>query len=545
MSLTTLRVTAPAEVLSAETLAAIPTEVLAGWLATRRWYAAKGAVPRRAQITRVVPLPWEQGHFAIAELVTESDAGTARWQLPLAVVADANQEGALLQVDVAGTPAALVDATTDSTFLRRLADTFAQHTDDPTRFGASVSHDDVTWAVETLGHEAFVVPVDASIRVASVEQSNTSVLFGDRAILKLFRRLEAGEHPDVEVTRFLTGPAGFPHTPTLLGTIRFDEGASSTIVGMLQEYLPDSVDAWRWTLSEAASYFGGGGRGVSGVGSGGKATPNAPRSTPNPYTAAAERLGVVTRAMHEALASDAAESDPAFAPEPAEIDDVERWAEGTRTEVREALDLLERQLAAGHVPKERAAEARALAGRRDAFLAEIDELEDAIAEDAGSLVRHHGDYHLGQVLRTKGGDFVVIDFEGEPSRPLTARRRKHSALRDVAGMLRSFAYAAATLATEAGAALAPAERETRAGRWEREARDAFLRGYLRAPVPIGAEAPTIQDEEPGFLPEDPENVKRLITLFELEKVFYELVYELNNRPTWLWIPLRGASRLLA
>jgi maltose alpha-D-glucosyltransferase/alpha-amylase len=133
-------------------------------------------------------------------------------------------------------------------------------------------------------------------------------------------------------------------------------------------------------------------------------------------------------------------------------------------------------------------------------------------------IRHHGDYHLGQVLRTPAGEFMIIDFEGEPSKPLAERRRKHSALRDVAGMLRSFAYA--------GAALAGGGRGAEGGDWERKVRAAFLEGYLRGPPP-------------AFLPRDATNVEHLITLFETEKVFYELAYELNNRPDWLWIPMRA------
>jgi len=146
----------------------------------------------------------------------------------------------------------------------------------------------------------------------------------------------------------------------------------------------------------------------------------------------------------------------------------------------------------------------------------------------GRRIRHHGDYHLGQVLQAADGEFMVIDFEGEPARPLAERRAKHSALRDVAGMMRSFAYAAATCAEEARPELGDTDARTRARRWERELRDAFMRGYL----PEGR-------EHPPFLPQARARLDVLLTLFETEKVLYELTYELNNRPTWLWIPLRG------
>jgi trehalose synthase-fused probable maltokinase len=146
------------------------------------------------------------------------------------------------------------------------------------------------------------------------------------------------------------------------------------------------------------------------------------------------------------------------------------------------------------------------------------------------LIRHHGDYHLGQVLRTEDGDFQIIDFEGEPARPLAERRERSSALRDVAGMLRSFAYAAATLAAEQQSSGEVAAR--RASEWERGARDAFLDGYQG-----GGNC--------AYLPSTPRKVDAVRELFETEKVFYELSYELNNRPAWVWIPLAGISALRA
>ncbi|HYD54962.1 MAG TPA: hypothetical protein VEA99_20165, partial [Gemmatimonadaceae bacterium] len=498
----------------------------------------------------------DDGAWAVAEVVTEGDTGRARWQVPLAALGPRPEAPlALLQLDD-GIEAFLVDATTDPRFLRHLADSFAQ-TIEPGRHGASVTAGGATWSVETLGTESFIVPPDARVRVASGEQSNTSILIGDVAILKLFRRLEAGEHPDVEVTRFLTTEAAFAHTPTLLGVIHLAApGEPPTVLGMLQEFLPNSVDAWRWTLET--------GRGAGGAGRASQAAradappdddvvpvdagaPRAPRPAPRAsYAPAAERLGVVTRAMHEAFAGPAARARPAFAPERVTTGEVRRWAERVEGQVRDAIALLERQLAAGTVDGAMRAEAEALVARRDAHLALVAELAEAVASDAGCLIRHHGDYHLGQVLRTAGGDFMIIDFEGEPTRPLADRRRKQSALRDVAGMLRSFAYAAATLATEAGNALSDGERRAWAARWEQEARAAFVRGYERGPVAMTtADTDDTDDDGAGFLPRHAEDVRRLTMLFEIEKVFYELAYELNNRPAWAWIPMQGIARLEA
>jgi predicted trehalose synthase len=509
----TVRIDSPRSALSAAVLAQLAGAPLIEFLKPRRWYGAKAGAPRGARIADVVPLPWEDGRFAIARLEVESERGVRSYQLPLAF-RDANQsapddtkpKAVLARVAWSGGEGTIHDATEEPRFLRHLADTLAK--------GESFGGDGTRWVVEPLGATPLVVPEHTPIRVGSAEQSNTSIIFGGEAILKLFRRLEPGEHPDVEVTRFLTLDAHFKHTPTLLGVVRF-EGPSGerTVAGMLQELVPQARDAWADALERGAPYF------------------RAPREkeAPHGFDADAEKLGTITR--------------DAFAPEPATHDDVERWADGARRWIDEALSLLERQLAAGTVPKERVAEAQILAKRREHYRNWLDELVAEVGDDAGFRIRVHGDYHLGQVLRTASDDFMIIDFEGEPARSLEERREKGSPLRDVAGMLRSFAYAAATLMTEQGAKSDIATREIRGGRWEKAARDAFLHGYLGGVV-ARAQPEGSEHDEPGILPEEPDNVTRLLALFETEKVFYELAYELNNRPDWAWIPMRGISKLL-
>jgi maltose alpha-D-glucosyltransferase/alpha-amylase len=213
--------------------------------------------------------------------------------------------------------------------------------------------------------------------------------------------------------------------------------------------------------------------------------------------------------------------------------DIARWASGTRSESERVLALLERVASSGSLneattrkAKEVLANASVVAGIADAWLS-------GLGDDAGARIRHHGDYHLGQVLQAADGAFMVIDFEGEPARSLVERRAKHSALRDVAGMLRSFAYAAATLGDESRATLGDDDAMTRATRWEREMREAFLRGYL----PEGR-------EHPPFVPSGRARFDMLLELFETEKMFYELAYELNNRPEWVWIPLSSVAAKL-
>jgi maltose alpha-D-glucosyltransferase/alpha-amylase len=349
------------------------------------------------------------------------------------------------------------------------------------------------------------------VRIGSAEQSNSSIIIDDSVIVKLFRRLVPGVHPEVEIARALTR-AKYAATPTFLGEFRFEDDHGTTIAGMAQRYVPGAVDLWSYALERGESYF------------------TSDHETTNEFVEDARRLGRATRAMHVALAR--ATDDPAFAPEPVSRDDVDRWAHRVQQSVRESLALLGAQLDTPGFPRDRAAEARVLASRRDHFVGWINEIVDSLGDDLGQRTRIHGDFHLGQVLRAPDGKLLIIDFEGEPTKSLDERREKTSPLRDVAGMLRSFAYAAATLAMRHGARVQPHVRELRAARWERDVRAAFLDGYLAS------------SDEHDALPPNVDDTRRLIDLFEADKAFYELSYELNNRPTWAWIPMRGISKLL-
>ena len=502
-----------ADALAPNELAKLKTDELVQFLAPRRWFGAKAGTPSAARVRDAIALPWEGGRFAIArlEVTTENATQPRLYQLPLCVrsadeICGAPPRSTLARVVAGDGEGVLFDAVEDGVFLRALADSF-QH-------GGSFGNAEARWVVEPLSAAPLVIPASAKLRVGSAEQSNTSLVIGDQAILKLFRKLETGEHPDVELTRFLTIDARFPHTPALLGVVRFEDAGGPTVAGMLQEFLPGSTDAWAYALAKGRPYFQAAREG----------------NPSNEFAADAEQLGVVTRAMHEALATG---RDAAFAPEPADQGVVQGWASGAKEWIRNGFALLEKQLRARALPKERAPEAEALVRRGDYYMSVVDEIVNDVRGDAGLAIRIHGDYHLGQVLRTAGDDFMVIDFEGEPARPLAERREKASPLRDVAGMLRSFAYAAATLGMEAKALDMPT-RELRIGRWERDTREAFLRGYLRD-----------RDGKRSasrILPSDGSHTRALLRLFETEKAFYELMYELNNRPDWTWIPMRGIAK---
>jgi maltose alpha-D-glucosyltransferase/alpha-amylase len=362
-----------------------------------------------------------------------------------------------------------------------------------------------------------------AVRRVPAEQSNSSIVYGDRLILKLFRRLEQGENPGIEIGRYLTETAHFDRIPASMGSIEYLQGPDTvSAVAMVQSLIPNEGDGWTWTTEELERYY-----------------ENCAR-TPLPQAAESERdhagafleaaavLGRRTAELHMALAS--AADDPAFSPEPFGAREIEAVSDEMREAAVKAFDLLKANLAG--LPDEILAMAGQALGRRR-------QIADSLAlkaqdRDYGKRIRTHGDYHLGRVLRTKN-DFAIIGFEGDPARPLAERRAKHSPLRDVAGMLRSFSYAAnATLMTyttrhpEDFTSLEPW-----ASLWERTVSAEFLSVYREV------------TKSGDILPAAEDDFRRLLDACLLEKATYELTYELNNRPTWVRIPLAGILALAA
>jgi trehalose synthase-fused probable maltokinase len=319
-------------------------------------------------------------------------------------------------------------------------------------------------------------------RAVAGEQSNTSVVFDDELILKAFRRIEAGINPELEILRFLTEKS-FPNIASLGGWYAYSGGPTGATLGVLQEFVRSGVDGWELALDEIGT-------------------------APESFLARLRRLGEVTGEMHRVLASDA--SDPAFCPETPSVEALGLLTATIDEEIRNVfLDLPE--------DDERLAP---IVGRGEEVREQLRMLTHA--GSPGKSIRTHGDYHLGQTLWATD-DWVILDFEGEPARSLTERRRKRSPLRDVAGMLRSFAYA--TIA-------ASAVRGTDAPEgWEERAREQFLAGYL-------------ETVDSTLLPSGQVAIERLLAVFELEKAVYELRYELDNRPDWVGIPVAGIQRLI-
>ena len=362
-------------------------------------------------------------------------------------------------------------------------------------------------------------------RPLGVEQSNVSIAYGDRIILKLYRRLRVGEQPDVEVARFLTEVAQFRNTPAFLGAIehRPTEGEPTTLAAAFS-FVPNQGDAWAVVtdalLRDLEEYA------LRPEISEGAETAPAPEF--GYLLSLGGLLGQRTAELHLALATPS--EDPDFAVEELRPDTVKAWADDAEAE---AIHMLERlRTAREKLPESTQQLADGVLSLKQQLLDRLRAV--TVSSPSGTMTRIHGDYHLGQVLVAQG-DVMIIDFEGEPKRNLAERRAKSSPLRDVAGMLRSFDYAAAAALNRRQAAIGAASEETRARAeaWRRSVSADFLAAYREH---IGAE---------GASPEAEAFTQALTDLLVLQKAIYEIGYELSNRPDWVDIPLRGVRDLLS
>ena len=377
-------------------------------------------------------------------------------------------------------------------------------------------------------------PDRAQGRLMRAEQSNTSVAYDDKLILKLFRRVAEGVNPDIEIGRFLTEKTSFRHVPLLAGAMEYvSDGGVPASLGILQSFVHNQGDAWEFTLAAVDRYFemvprelpGGrvGDRQLLELAS--KPLPQSARELVGAYIPSAELLGRRTAELHLALAQG---GEPAFEPEP-------YTARDQREFCQRAVELLRRNLAL--LRKATPALSGDVQRQANSILEQEPQLEKQFREFQDRPVtvvrtRIHGDYHLGQVLVSED-DFVIIDFEGEPARPLEERRRKRSPLQDVAGMLRSFHYAAyAPLLGVGNQQRALKEFDSAACAWQMWVSAAFLREYFAA---AGRAA---------FVPRDRRETEALLNAHLLEKAVYELGYELNNRPSWVRVPLSGIAQLI-
>ncbi|GAC1429198.1 MAG: hypothetical protein NVSMB65_02500 [Chloroflexota bacterium] len=377
-----------------------------------------------------------------------------------------------------------------------------------------------------------------TIARVSTEQSNTSIVYNDALIFKAFRKVAAGQNPDVAVPHFLTTSTDFPYVPKVAGIVEYRPGGAgeqAISLGVLQDFVVNQGDGYTNALRRVRDYFSGV---LPYIARHPDYTPEEMAEQVARHAAGtrepAYRLGTITGLLHNALASSTAPPD--FRAERVEERDTEAWEEGIAGLIRAVVGSLRANAAA--VPVQQRDVLEAIAAREDTFLTMIQGLRVLVSAGCHKT-RYHGDYHLGQVLET-GSDFMILDFEGEPARTLAERQAKHCPLKDVAGMLRSFDYAAyaglfALCAERQADQREQAELERWALAWEDVAQASFLEGYTAA---------TSRHAGPRFLPADPAAFQRVVEIFEVEKAFYELRYEFNNRPTWIPIPARGLVRLL-
>jgi maltose alpha-D-glucosyltransferase / alpha-amylase len=511
------------------------------YLKAQRWFGGKARPIRGTEIVDVIPV--QSGScdaFVLLVQVNYESGPSETYVLPVISAPDsvtpspANSPTLNLRGRKRGGPGILQNALADIQFLSVLLDAIARGSLFRGLMGEIRASR--TSAFEKLcpGSCRSLTP-----RPVKTEQSNSSIIYGESLILKFFRRAEEGINPDLEIGEFLTKHAHFQNIPPVAGSVEYrtNDGRQFTL-GMLQGFVRNRGDAWGYTMKSLAPFY----------------TSVSKRSkSPEPVTSLllsnqqelpaiavelfgsyldrARLLGQRTAEMHRALASDS--SNPAFAPEPYTVFSQRSAERRARALTESSLTLLNGKL--GGLSEDVGGFAQQVLSSERMIL---HELHSALTGPAESCrTRIHGDYHLGQVLYT-GSDFVIIDFEGEPARPMEDRRKKQSPLQDVAGMLRSFHYAA-----HAGLRSLKSECPDRpaadgnllvawAECWSSCVGRQFLRQYLE--TSNGA----------CYLPDDPRELHDLLRLHLLEKAIYELAYELNNRPDWVEIPLIGITKLL-
>jgi maltose alpha-D-glucosyltransferase/alpha-amylase len=528
----------------------IERERLLPFLQRQRWFGGKARKPRAARfadwgVLRRSPQPI----FLTLTEVDYEDGSREQYFLPLTVCTagevkwlEERAPHAVLATVTGARKGVIFDAWLDDRFAQTLLEALGTQEQAKTR-RASVR------ALQTAAFTQLRGPDEVlRVRRPDGEQSNTSIIYGDRLIMKLFRRIEPGINPDFEIGRQLTEKVGFARVPAVAGAIEYERGSQTATLAMVQQLVESQGDGWTHATDELSRFY-------EHIASQPAPVVTTPRrftelatvtipapvtEVMGPFLELSNKLGRRTAEMHLALAAD--DSDPAFAPEPFTRDDVKSLSAEAAALAQRAFQTLDARLqqASDGTPDaptsvvgspEVADQAQRLAGSKDSLVERIKSAPRF--EFVCSKIRVHGDYHLGQVLWAEG-DFYLLDFEGEPARSIAQRRQKQSPLKDVAGMLRSYSYAAyaGLFSYAAGRPAEFARIEPWAHIWQTWSSAAFLRGYFE----------TAGDA--SFLPADLAQRDALLRLFMLDKALYELNYELNNRPDWVRIPLWGIFDLL-
>ena len=515
-------------------------ELIPPYLARCRWFGGKARHLKEARVLEAIPFPYNGGVAYFTMVQVEYLEGEPEiYLLPLTVVreeqrcrilGDCPQEVVARLGEGGGF---LYEPWGEANFRQALLDSL-------TRRRHYRGLEGELWAStnQVFRRIQQVAGTGLSSRILKTEQSNTSIVYGEWYILKVLRRLEEGTNLDLEIGRFLTEKTTFVHNPPVAGALEYRRNKHPNItLGILHGFVPNQGDAWKYTLDVLRSYFEEALAGQKELPAEWvsqkpltrlikEETPPLALELIGPYLESARLLGERTAELHLALASDT--TDPDFAPEAFTTLYQRAIYQSMRSLSARVLQLLRARLKS--LPERVRSQAR-----------QVLDLEETILQRFSTLLHHkidalrlrvHGDYHLGQVLYT-GKDFVIIDFEGEPVRPLSERRLKRSPLRDVAGMLRSFHYAAYhAIFSHGGRAEDLEAMEKWADFWYLWVSQVFFRRYLEL-AQVGK-----------FLPERPEDLQLLLDALCLEKAVYELGYELNNRPEWVKIPLKGILQLV-
>ncbi len=511
----------------------LESDVIPAFLPRQRWYGAKDQRVKRASVQARGELVRRTEDGAgpetfMAGLVEAQFAGGARQRyfLPLAAVwssSDTELRQGLIPATLAELrqfrrEGALVDAFSQDGFSLALMDAILQETTMRLEGGEIRCR-------KTPIFDHVPLPERMVIRRSGVEQSNSSVIFDDYGMLKIYRRLQPGPHPEIEMSRFLVERAGFANTPPLLAFMELDieagDGLQTHALGVLFGFVRNQGDGWTQALDYLTRYLD-----DALLSSGTRHS-----DLPDPdvfFLNLARQLGLRTAEMHRALA-ELGHEDPDFAPEPINSEDLTEWRRELDAAAHDMLSKLDRERA--KLPASSRDLAEQVLGLRDRLIGQVRSLIPDEVE--AQKTRFHGDFHLGQVLAVKN-DFFIIDFEGEPARPLADRRRKSSPLRDVAGMIRSFDYASFTAVRQLAEARPAAEPRMvqLADAWRQRAVDGFRAAYRRTMRGCSA------------YPVNKSQARRMLAFFMLEKAIYEVSYELANRPGWVDIPLKGVLDIL-
>jgi maltose alpha-D-glucosyltransferase/alpha-amylase len=534
------------KVFSQPQLKASLESTLSDYLYSCRWFGGKARTIQSAHITEVIPVSYEGIDAQMIWLHLDYIQGNPETYLLLLAYTEGEQALlmqaekpqftiARLQVQGKDEAGVLFDAMADKNFLSFPLDAIAHNRSFKGMAGKLVAT--TTDVFQQLGEGA----TDLEPSLIKGEQSNTSVIYGDRFILKFFRKVEEGMNPDLEIGRFLTEKKVLEHFASVAGSLEYRRPkAEPMILGILQEFIIDTRSSWEYTLDSLRDYFDYVNVQQTGITDvpvpsdsqlnlEAVEIPKLAFQTIGTYLSSAQLLGQRTAELHIALASDP--DNPDFAPEPFSTFYQRSIYQYARNLTGQVLLLLKKRV--NSLPANTQNLAKAVLNQQEQIMGRFQLLLNQ--KITAMRTRTHGDYHLGQVLYT-GKDFIIIDFEGEPARTLSERRMKRSALRDVAGMLQSFNYAASmALRNEEESGMIRFENfpimEQWAQFWYSWVSTAFLNSYLATAG--GA----------SFLPKTKAELQVLLDSYLLEKVIYELGYELNNRPDWVEIPLRRILQL--